>query len=95
MRWYRTKGVCARAIGVETDGKTVGDVVIVGGCRGQANALPRLVKGRDIDDVVERLRGVGCRYYEDGTTSCGDQLARILEQEKALAGKAREKQDKQ
>lgn len=83
MRWYRPKGVCARVIGVETDGKTVGDVVIVGGCRGQSGALPRLVRGRDVDDVVRRLRGTPCRRYGSGTTSCADQLARVLEQEKA------------
>lgn len=83
MKYYRTKGVCARTIGVDTDGKTIKDVVIIGGCRGQANALPQLVRGREVDDVISRLKGVGCRYYEDGVTSCADQLARILEQEKA------------
>ena len=63
---------------VETDGDTVIDVKVHGGCRGQANALPRLVKGMKLDDAISRLRGVQCR----GGTSCADQLGRVLEKER-------------
>lgn len=79
MRRYYTAGVCARVMDVETDGQTVLDVRILGGCRGQANVLPRLVKGMKLDEAIEKLRGVQCR----AGTSCADQLGRILEQEKA------------
>jgi len=84
---YMTKGVCARVMDVETDGKTVGDVVLYGGCRGQAQALPRLVKGLALDDAIARLKGVVCR----GGTSCSDQLARILEHERDAHRKSRRK----
>ena len=63
---------------VDTDGKTVGDIVIYGGCPGQAKALPKLVKGMTLDEAIKRLRGVNCRRG----TSCADQLGRILEREK-------------
>lgn len=75
---YRTTGVCARTIDVETDGVTVQAVKIHGGCRGQAAALPRLVEGMSLDEAIRRLRGVQCR----GGTSCADQLGRALEQER-------------
>ena len=78
MRRYYTAGVCARVMDVETDGKTVLDVRILGGCRGQANVIPRLVNGMKLDEAIEKLRGVQCR----SGTSCADQLGRILEQEK-------------
>ena len=78
MRRYRTTGVCARFVEVDTDGSTVLDARVVGGCRGQAEALPRLVRGMGLDEAISRLRGVACR----GGTSCADQLGRALEQER-------------
>ena len=78
MRRYIPSRVCARSIDVDTDGQTVLHVVITGGCRGQANALPRLVEGMNIDEAIARLRGVQCRHG----TSCADQLGRVLEQER-------------
>lgn len=75
---YYTTGVCAQIMDVKTDGETVQDVKIYGGCRGQANAIPRLVNGMTLDEAIGRLRGVECR----NGTSCADQLGRILEQEK-------------
>lgn len=75
---YAPARVCARLMDVDTDGETVKDVKIYGGCPGQANALPRLVKGLKIDDAIDRLRGVKCR----NGTSCADQLGRILEHER-------------
>lgn len=78
MTRYRPVRVCARAMDVDTDGETVKDVRIYGGCPGQANALPALVKGMKIDEAISRLRGIRCR----SGTSCADQLGRILEQER-------------
>ena len=78
MRLYETTGCCAKLMEVDTDGTTVRKVIIHGGCPGQRLALPRLVEGLPIDEVVHRLRGVECR----GGTSCADQLGRILEHER-------------
>jgi len=78
MRRYYTQGVCARMMDVDTDGETVLDVRVYGGCRGQADALHRLVTGMKLDDAISKLRGVECR----NGTSCADQLGRILEHER-------------
>jgi uncharacterized protein (TIGR03905 family) len=65
---------------VDTDGETVNDVRIYGGCRGQGGALARFIVGMKLVDAIPKLRGVECR----GGTSCADQLGRILEQELEL-----------
>ena len=80
MRRYLTAGVCAKVMEVDTDGETVKDVRIYGGCRGQGNALARFVVGMKLVDAIPKLRGVECQ----GGTSCADQLGRILEQELEL-----------
>lgn len=78
MRKYHVYGVCAKTIDVDTDGDTVLDAKVHGGCRGQANALPRLVRGMKLDEAIRKLRGVQCR----NGTSCADQLGRVLEKER-------------
>lgn len=78
MRTYYTTGVCAKVIEVDTDGETVLDARVLGGCRGQAMALPKLIRGMRLDEAISRLRGVVCR----NGTSCADQLGRALEQER-------------
>ena len=55
------------------DGK-VTDVKFIGGCSGNLQGISRLVKGRDIDEVIETLKGIKCR----NNTSCPDQLAQAL-----------------
>ena len=79
MRQYFPTGVCAREMYVDTDGDTVQDVVIVGGCRGQAKTIPKLVRGMKLDEAIARLRGIQCR----NGTSCADQLGRVLEMERS------------
>lgn len=73
---YETQGTCARFIDIETDGKEVKEVNLVGGCSGNANGLSALLMGMSIQDVIDKLKGIACR----GTTSCPDQLASALEQ---------------
>ncbi len=80
MRTYNTKGTCATKINydIAEDG-TLTDVSFVGGCRGNLQAVARLVEGKTIDEVIFLLKGIQCR----GGTSCADQLARALEQYQA------------
>lgn len=73
---YRTNGVCAAFIDLDTDGKTVRWVELHGGCHGQGQALAAMVRGRPVLDVVKRLKGISCGIRG---TSCADQLARALE----------------
>lgn len=72
---YRTQGVCARNIDIETDGDTIESVKFHGGCDGNLKAIGILVKGKKIDEVVSLLEGNTCGPKP---TSCGDQLARAL-----------------
>ena len=79
MRVYNTKGTCSRQIlyDVTADGKLT-NVKFIGGCLGNLQAVSRLVEGKPIDEVISLLKGIQCR----GNTSCGDQLAKALEEYK-------------
>ncbi len=75
MYTYKTKGTCSTLIkfNVNPD-DTVSDVEFVGGCKGNLQAVSRLVEGKTVDEVIFLLKGIECR----GKTSCGDQLANAL-----------------
>ena len=80
MQTYMTRGTCSRQIlfDVTEDGK-VTNVKFIGGCSGNLQAVSRLVEGKSVDEVISLLKGIKCR----SNTSCGDQLARALEDYKA------------
>ena len=67
--------VCAKEINFELEGKIVTNVEFVGGCPGNALGLVNLVKGMEMDEVIEKLQGILCRHR---STSCPDQLAKAL-----------------
>ena len=74
---YKPSGVCSRLINFDvTDGK-VSEVSFVGGCDGNLKAIGKLVEGHDAQEIIDILKGNTCGYKP---TSCGDQLARALEQ---------------
>ena len=79
MNSYMTKGTCSKQIlfDVDKDNK-LSEVKFIGGCSGNLQAVSRLVKGKNIDEVITTLKGIRCR----GNTSCGDQLATALEEYK-------------
>ncbi len=70
---YKTHGTCSTLIDVELDGNIVKNVIFTGGCNGNLQAIPKLVKGMTIDEVEERIGGISCNGRP---TSCGDQLAK-------------------
>jgi len=72
---YKPEQVCAKEINFELEGNIVTNVEFVGGCPGNALGLVSLVKGMEINDVIEKLQGILCRHRE---TSCPDQLAKAL-----------------
>lgn len=78
METYKTTGVCSRTIEFEVKDGILTDVKFNGGCAGNTQGVARLAKGRKIDDVIETLEGIQCRYG----TSCPDQLAKALKQYK-------------
>lgn len=72
---YRPKGVCSQLMEIEVeDGKLV-DLHVIGGCDGNLKGIAKLVKGMDIEDVIEKLEGICCGRKK---TSCPDQLAKAL-----------------
>lgn len=73
---YNTENVCARRIKVELDGNVVKNVEFLdGGCSGNLQAVPRLVKGLTVEQVEEKLCGIQCGRRP---TSCADQLTKAV-----------------
>ncbi len=79
MQTYLTKGTCSRQILFDvTEDDKITNVKFIGGCSGNLQAIARLVEKKPIDEVISTLKGIKCR----GNTSCGDQLAKALEEYK-------------
>ena len=75
MYRYYTSGVCAKSILLDIEGDTICDVVFEGGCEGALIAIKNLVRGKNIDYVIDMLEQVPCKMRG---TSCPDQLANAL-----------------
>ena len=76
---FNPKGVCSRQMDFEIEGTKILDVVFTGGCNGNLAGISMLLKGMEIDEVIERLDGVKCG---DRPTSCPDQIAQALKEYK-------------
>lgn len=72
---YRPEGVCSREFIIDVEGDIVKNVQIIGGCAGNTSGISKLVAGMNINDIIEKLKGIPCR----NGTSCPDQLAKALE----------------
>ena len=77
---YRPRGVCSQLMEIETDGKLLQNIQVIGGCDGNLKGISSLVAGMEIDEVIRRLEGIRCGYK---ATSCPDQLAKALKAMKA------------
>nr|WP_307991401.1 TIGR03905 family TSCPD domain-containing protein [uncultured Niameybacter sp.] len=76
MEKYKTSGVCCSEIQFEVENNTIKEVQFVNGCPGNTHGVAALIKGMDINDAIERIKGIDCRGRG---TSCPDQLAKALE----------------
>lgn len=76
---YKTKGTCASKIEFDVENEIVKNVKFTGGCNGNLKAISALVEGQPREKVIKLLKGIKCGMKE---TSCGDQLARALEEVK-------------
>ena len=74
---FKPKGVCSKQITIQTDGNIIEDVVFYGGCSGNSQGIAALVKGMNIDEVINKLQGIKCGYKK---TSCPDQLSIALQE---------------
>lgn len=67
--------VCSRQIDIRIKDGIIQEVVYTRGCDGNAKGLGALIKGMSVEEAVRRLSGITCGRK---STSCPDQLARIL-----------------
>lgn len=79
---YRPQGVCSQEIVIDIENGIVKDLKVIGGCSGNLQGIANLVKGRTVDEVIERLNWIKCGFKP---TSCPDQIAKALEQYKKQA----------
>ena len=59
------------------------EVRFIGGCNGNTQGVAALAKGRNIDEVINTIKGIDCGGRG---TSCPDQLALALIAYKRTAG---------
>ena len=76
---YTPEGVCSMQMIFEIEHNIIKKLKIVGGCPGNTVGVSKLVEGRNIDEVIEMLKGIPCGIKG---TSCPDQVARALEEYK-------------
>ncbi len=74
---FRTRGVCASAIGFDLEDGIVSNVSFMGGCNGNLKAISKLVEGMEAEKVISILEGNTCGFKK---TSCADQLAIALKE---------------
>jgi len=72
---YNTSGTCSKKIKILIEEDTIIDVEFTSGCNGNLQGISKLVKGMNVSNVVEKLKGIDCGGKG---TSCPDQLARAL-----------------
>ena len=76
---YMPKGVCSMQMIFEIENNIIKKLKIIGGCPGNTVGVSKLVEGRNIDEVIEMLKGIPGGIKG---TSCPDQVARALEEYK-------------
>ena len=72
---YEPQGVCSSGMIIQLEGDIIKKVQIIGGCAGNTAGVSKLVEGMNIDEVIEKLKGIPCKTRG---TSCPDQLAKAL-----------------
>ena len=76
MRYEKKpQGVCSNKISFDLNGDVVTNVVFTNGCNGNLKAIGKLVDGMTVEQIEGYLRGNICG---NKSTSCADQLARVV-----------------
>ena len=78
-RYTPSNRVCSQEMIIEVDGDIIKKVKIIGGCAGNTLGVSNLIQGMNIDQAINRLKGIPCGMKG---TSCPDQLAIALEEVK-------------
>lgn len=74
---FHPEGVCCQQMFVDIEDNKINEAMFLGGCNGNLQGIAKLIKGMDINDVIEKLEGVNCGGKG---TSCPDQLAKGLKE---------------
>lgn len=74
---YKTKGTCSTEIHLEIKDNKIESCNFIRGCAGNLLGIGSLVQGMNIDEAIQKLKGIDCRGKG---TSCPDQLALALEE---------------
>ena len=61
MYSYKTKGVCSREIQFDVENDIIKEVRFIGGCMGNTQGVAALAKGRNIDEVINTIKGIDWR----------------------------------
>ncbi len=72
---FKPQGTCCALMNVVLDDDKIYDVEFHGGCPGNLQGIRQLIKGMNIDEVIQKLQGIKCASKQ---TSCPDQLAKCL-----------------
>lgn len=72
---YKTRGVCSNEMRFEIEDNKVKNMMVIGGCHGNLQGLSALVEGMDVDEVIQRLKGIRCGMKD---SSCPDQMSKAL-----------------
>lgn len=71
------EGVCCKNMKVTLNDGSIELIELMGGCPGWSRAVTNLLKNKSPEEVVDALKGITCGKR---TTSCPDQLAKLLEE---------------
>lgn len=74
---YKTQWVCSTEIHLDIQDNIIKDVKFIRGCQGNLIGISALVKNMNINDVIEKLKGIECGKK---SSSCPDQLSKALEE---------------
>lgn len=76
---YNPNGVCSKKMKIDVEDNIIKNIEIIGGCPGNSLGVISLCINQNIDDVIQKLKGIKCGFK---STSCPDQLAIALEETK-------------
>lgn len=72
---YKMQGTCAKKVEFDIIDNRIYNVKFTRGCNGNLQGISKLVEGKPVDEVIEKLSGIRCGAKK---TSCPDQLATAL-----------------
>ncbi len=76
---YNPVGVCSMKMIFEIEKNIVKKLKIIGGCPGNTVGVSKLIEGKNIDEIIQMLKGIPCGSKE---TSCPDQISKALQEYK-------------